>query len=100
MQDFQNEIDILTSDIETSREMVEAFKSAIKSSETQPSVWKNIGDAVTFLSNTLTGETVGPDIYKLNFSSISTEPLDVRYTQGKTDSKGATLEQSLEFYPI
>jgi len=99
LQDFQNEIDILTSDIETSREMVEAFKSAIKSSETQPSVWKNIGDAVTFLSNTLTGETVGPDIYKLNFSSISTEPLDVRYTQGKTDSKGATLEQSLEFYP-
>jgi len=99
LQDFQNEIDILTSDIETSREMVEAIKSAIKSSEFQPAVWKNIGDAISFLSNTLTGETIGTDIYKLNFSSISTEPLDVRYTQGKTDPKGITVEQSLEFYP-
>ena len=99
LQDFQNEIGILTSDIETSREMVEAFKSAIKSSETQPATWKNIGEAIDYLTNTLTGETIGPDIYKLNFSSISTEPLNVRYVQGKTDSKGMMVEQSFEFYP-
>ena len=99
LQDFQNEIGILTTDIETSREMVEAFKSAIKSSETQPATWKNIGEAITYLTNTLTGETIGPDIYKLNFSSLSTEPLNVRYVRGKTDAKGITVEQSLEFYP-
>ena len=71
LQDFQNEIGILTSDIETSREMVEAFKSAIRGSQTKPATWKNIGEAIGYLSNTITGETIGADIYKLNFSSIS-----------------------------
>lgn len=99
LQDFQNEIGILTSDIETSREMVEAFKSAIKNSETQPATWKSIGEAITFLTSTLTGATLGTDVYKLNFSSVSVDPLNVRYVQGKTDAKGVTLEQSLEFYP-
>ena len=99
LQDFQNEVDILTTDIETSREMVEAFKAAIKNSETQPAAWKNIGEAIAYLTGTLTGETIGSDIYKLNFSSISTEPLNVRYVLGKTDAKGITVEQSFEFYP-
>jgi hypothetical protein len=99
LQDFQKEIDILTADLETSREMVEAFKSAIKSSETQPATWKNINDAITYLNSTLTGETIGSDTYKLNFSPISTEPLNVKYVQGKTDAKGIMVEQSSEFYP-
>ncbi|HEX7494816.1 MAG TPA: hypothetical protein VF346_11395, partial [Bacteroidales bacterium] len=99
LQDFQNEIGILTTDIETSREMVEAFKAAIKNSDTQPATWKSIDEALTFLTNTLKGETIGPDIYKLNFSSISTDPLNVKYVQSKTDAKGITVDQSLEFYP-
>ena len=99
VQDFQNEIGILTTDIETSREMVEAFKAAIKSSDTQPATWKNIGEALTFLSNAVKGETIGPDMYKLNFSSISTDPLNIKYVQSKTDAKGITVEQSTEFYP-
>ena len=99
LQDFQNEVDILTTDIETSREMVEAFKAAIKSSETQPASWKNLSEAMTYLTNTITGETIGTDIYKLNFSSISAEPLNVKYVQSKTDAKGITEEQSFEFYP-
>jgi len=60
---------------------------------------KNVGEAMTFLTNTLTGETIGSDIYKLNFSSISTEPLNIRYAEGKTDAKGVKTEQSMEFYP-
>jgi len=99
VQDFQNEIGILTTDIETSHEMVEAFKAAIKSSDTQPATWKNIGEAFTFLSNDVKGETIGPDMYKLNFSSISTDPLNIKYVQSKTDAKGITVEQSTEFYP-
>jgi hypothetical protein len=99
LQDFQNEVDILTTDIETSREMVEAFKAAIKSSETQPATWKNIGDAITYLTSTIKGETIGTDIFKLDFSSVSTEPLNVKYVQGKTDAKGISGEQSFEFYP-
>lgn len=98
-QDFQNEVDILTSDIETSRETVEALKAAIKSSETQPATWKNIDDAIAYLAGTIKGETIGTDIYKLIFSSVSTEPLNIKYVQGKTDVKGISGEQSFEFYP-
>jgi len=99
LQDFQNEIGILTGDIETSREMVDAFKAAVKSSEIQPAAWKKTDDAIAYLTGSLTGEAVGTDKYKLNFSSISTDPLNVRYVQGKTDAKGIASEQSFEFYP-
>jgi hypothetical protein len=99
LQDFQNEVDILTTDIETSREMVEAFKAAVKNSETQPSAWKSTGDAINFLTETIKGETIGTDTYKLNFSSISAEPLNVKYEQTKTDAKGVNVEQSFEIYP-
>ncbi len=99
LQDFQNEIGILTTDIETSREMVEAFKAAIKSSDIQPVAWKSVGEALAFLTNAVKGEPIGADVYKLDFSSISTDPLSVRYVQSKTDAKGITVEQSSEFYP-
>src|SRR5664280_70038 len=98
-QDFQNEVDILATDIETSREMAEAFKAAIKGSGVQPPAWKSVGDAITFLTGAVNGETIGTDIYKLNFSAISTEPLNVKYVQDKTDAKGVKAEQSIEFYP-
>jgi hypothetical protein len=98
-QGFENEADILTSDIETAREMVQAFKAAIKGSETKPLTWKNIEECIAFLTNTLTGETIGTDNYKLSFSSISTDPLSVKFVTGKTDAKGIASEQSIEFYP-
>ena len=98
-QDFQNEVDILATDVETSREMVEAFKAAIKGSGVQPPAWKSVGDAITFLTGAVNGETIGTDIYKLNFSAVSTEPLNVKYVQDKTDAKGVKAEQSIEFYP-
>jgi len=99
LQDFQNETGIITTDLETARELAEAFKSAIKSSEIQPAVWKNTAEAITYLTSTLKGETTGTDIYNLNFSATSTEPLNVRYVEGKTDSKGTKVEESFEFYP-
>jgi hypothetical protein len=99
LQNFTDEISILTSDIETSRELTEAFKAAIKNSVAQPPVWKTVNEPISFLTGALTGETVGTDVYKLNFSSISTEPLNVKYVVGKTDSKGVNDEMSYEFYP-
>ncbi|MGE5406651.1 MAG: hypothetical protein ACM3NR_02970 [Methanosarcina sp.] len=99
VQDFQNEIGILTSDIETSRELVEAFKTAVKNSQAQPPVWKNINEAIAYLAASVTGETIGSEIYKLNFSAIASEPVNLRYVENKTDSKAANVEQTLEFYP-
>jgi hypothetical protein len=99
LQNFQDEISILSTDIQTSREMVEAFKAAINSSAVQPASWKNIGESITFLTHAFTGETIVTDVYKLNFSTISNEPLNIRYVVGKTDSKGVSDEISYEFYP-
>lgn len=98
-QDFQDEINILTSDIEISREIVEAFKAAIKKSQTEPATWKNIDDALAFLTKNISGETIGSETYKLNFSSITPDPLNVRYMVDKTDAKATSVKQSFEFYP-
>ena len=100
IQDFQNEIRILTSDIEISHEMVEAFKAAIKQSALKPVSWKNVGEAVSYLNSSTKGETIESDKYKLSFTAVSTDPLNVRYEQDKTDSKGLTTSQSCEFYPF
>lgn len=99
IQNFQNEVDILTSDIEISRNLVAALKEAIKNSVVQPVIWKNTDDAVAYLNSALKGETIGTDIFKLDFSSLSADPLQVRYVQDRTDAKKVTLEQSFEFYP-
>ncbi len=99
LQNFTDEISILTTDIEISRELTEAFKAVIKSSVVQPPVWKDISESISFLTGALKGETVGSDVYKLNFNSISNDPLNVRYAVGKTDSKGVTGEMAYEFYP-
>ena len=99
LQNFTDEISILTADLETSRELTEAFKAAIKNSVAQPPVWKSVNESLSFLTGALTGETVGSDVYKLNFSAISSEPLNVKYVVGKTDSKGVNEEMSYEFYP-
>jgi hypothetical protein len=99
LQSFTDDVSIITSDIETSREMTEAFKAAIKNSAVQPATWKSVGESVSFLSGTLKGETVGTDVYKLDFSSVSADPLDVKYVVGRTDAKGVAEEMSYEFYP-
>jgi uncharacterized protein YfcZ (UPF0381/DUF406 family) len=99
LQDFQNEIGILTSDIETSRALVEAFKAAVKNSQVQPRAWKNINEAIAYLGTAVTGETVGAEIYKLNLSTTAAEPVYIRYVENKTDSKALKMEQSKEFYP-
>ena len=70
MQDFQNGVSILIPDIETSRAMVDTFKAAIKGSETQRATWKSIDEAIKYLTNAVTGQTIGSEIYKLRFSQF------------------------------
>lgn len=98
-QDYQDELGLFSNDIETSRELVAAFKSAIKFSQTQPATWKSVNDATNYLTNTLKGEMAGTETYKLDFSAITPDPLNVRYVVSKTDVKGISTEQVCEFYP-
>ncbi len=100
LQDFQYEIGIIDNDIETARELVEALRAAIKGSETKPASWKNNAEAMTYLTSTIKGETIGPDIYKLNFSSISADPLNIRYWLGKPMQKVWLPNRHLSFIHI
>ena len=100
LQNYQNDIEILEPDIETTREVIEAIKYAVKSSEWKPLTLKNINEAIAILKTDITGETIGTDIYKLSFDCTANEPFLSKYVQSKTDSKGATVEQSYEFYPF
>ncbi len=99
LQDFQNEIQILMEGIDETHEMNGAFKSAIKQSAVQLPVWKNTDEAIKYINGSVKGETLGSDVYKLTFSALSADPLNVSYKQEKTDSKGSATEQSFEFYP-
>ena len=99
LQDFQNDLGILISDIDNAREMTEAFKAAIKNSPAELLSWKSNDEAIKYLTANITGETIGSDVYKLNLTSISNGPLNVRYVVDKTDSKGTKAEDSFEFYP-
>jgi hypothetical protein len=98
-QNYQNDLEILMADIETTREVIEAFKFAAKNSEWKPITWKSMGDALSFLIENIKGETVGSDQYKLGFEGNSTEPYFCKYLLSKTDAKGVTVNQSFEFYP-
>jgi hypothetical protein len=99
LQNFQNDIEILEPDIETTREVIEAFKFAAKSTGWKPLTWKNMNEAIALLKVNITGEAVGTDQYKLSFDSEVKEPFLSKYMKSKTDSKGVTVEQSYEFYP-
>jgi hypothetical protein len=100
LQNYQNDIEILEPDIETTREVIEAIKYAAKSSEWKPLTLKNINEAIALLKTDIAGETIGTDVYKLSFDCAANEPFLSKYVQSKTDSKGATVEQSYEFYPF
>ena len=54
---------------------------------------ETLGDAVTFLSGSIKGETIGTDVFKLSFNASTQEPLYVKYIQTKTDVKGVAVEQ-------
>ena len=99
LQDFQNAVELLFPDIESARGAVEALKAAVKASVAGPLALKSTDDAVKFLTGALAGEPEGTEKYKLTFSSVSNDPLNVRYVTAKTDEKGATAEQAVEFYP-
>ena len=99
LQNYEKNIDILFADIETVREVIEAFKYAIKNSDSKPMTWNSVADAMTFLSTTFKIETITGDQYKFTFTGNSTEPYKTEFVKSKTDAKGVTVESKYSFYP-
>lgn len=99
IQNYQNDLEIITSDIETTREVIEAYKYAIKASEMAPVSFGSVAEAIGFLASNIKGEAVNTDQYKLSFEGQTAEPYQCKFTKSKTDEKGKTVEQVYEFYP-
>jgi predicted RNase H-related nuclease YkuK (DUF458 family) len=99
LQGFQNDFEITNNDIETTRNLVEAFKVAAKMSEAEPATWSSIDEALKFISDNLCSLSVGTDNYKQSLVTIGNQPYSCRYSKAKTDSKGVTIEEKSEFYP-
>lgn len=98
IQNYENEVEILSDNLETTRCIVEAFKYALKNNKAIPETFTSISASIEFLKNNMTDVKAGTDQYKQTFSSDA-EPYHSTYTVARTDSKGITTEESLEFYP-
>jgi hypothetical protein len=99
-QNFQNDLEIACSDIETARGMIEAFNYAAKGSEVPPAKWGSVTEVVNSLQAAVKGEAVGSDKYELGLEADLTEPFQTIYTEKHTDAKGVTTEGSFVFYPF
>ncbi|MCX6230900.1 MAG: hypothetical protein NTZ33_05095 [Bacteroidetes bacterium] len=99
LQNYEKNIELLYTDIETTREMIEALKFAIKAADAKPMTWNSVAEAMLFLNHNIKGEAVLSDQYKLSFSNETTEPYKSEYGRSKTDAKGAITETKFSFYP-
>lgn len=100
LQSYQGDIEILYSDVETAREVAEAFKVAIKKSEAAPAKWASITEAANFLNSRVNGDAVGNDKYELSAEADLTEPFMSEYLEKKTDAKGVVTEMKYVYYPF
>ena len=99
LQNYEKNIEVLFSDMETAREALEAFKYSIKESEIKPMTWKSVSDAMAFLKTEIIGESIVKDQYKLSFTGEISEPYKTEYSKTKTDANGVSTEFQYIFYP-
>jgi hypothetical protein len=97
LQGFQNDFELVNTDIEIARGLMEAFKFASKMSEQKPASWTNMNDALNFISESLNSQSTGND--KQSLATIGSQPFQCRYIKTKTDAKNVTIEEKSEFYP-
>ena len=99
IQNYESEVEMLSDNLETTRCIVEAFKYALKNNKAVTETFSNVGSAVEFLKNNMADVKAGTDQYKQTFSANASEPYQSTYAVSRTDSKGITTEETLEFYP-
>ena len=99
VQSYEYDLEVQSNDIETARCVVEALKYALKNTKASPENFANMTTAMDFLKNNMGDIKAGTDIYKQTFNGNPAEPFDCKYAFSKTDAKGITTDQSLEFYP-
>lgn len=99
LQGFQNDFEMMSLTIESARGLIEAFKSAAKLSATKPENWESPDDALQFISGQICSMSVGTDNYTQSIVAGNSPLYYTKYIKTKTDSKGTSIEERLEFYP-
>jgi hypothetical protein len=99
IQSYEKDLDMIFDNIENARCSIDALKYVLKNVKSTPAAINSVGNAMDLLQTNLVAVQSGSDNYKQTFTGNTTAPYPCKYTQVKTDSKGATTEQSFEFYP-
>lgn len=99
LQNYVEDVELLQSDIETTRELVAAFTVAIKESAVAPMKWNSTADALKFIQNTISSEQAGSEIFTLTFMGEASEPYPCTFSKNVTDAKGVATEEVYLFYP-
>lgn len=99
LQNYTEDMEIYTGDIETARNLLEAINTAIKTSVETPVKFTSVAEAMKLIQTNIEGATIGADQYKLSFEFKTAEPFACNYIINKTDAKGVTTEENYLFYP-
>jgi hypothetical protein len=99
LQNYTEDFEIYQNDIQSAREVVTAFRAALKKLSETPHKFGNISEALKFIQSNIESTTIGSDQYKIQFEGKLSEPYATSYTYGKTDAKAVTTEESFLVYP-
>lgn len=99
LQNFTDEVSFKAPDIESARELMEAWKYCMSNANENPPAWKSMAEAMAYLREHIKGATVLKDQYALSFEGSAAEPFHSTYIQNVTDEKGALKAHRYEFYP-
>lgn len=98
-QSYDDQIILHSPDIESARQAAEAFKYIVNNSEYKSQTFKSVSEALNLLKNGISNVTSGATQINQTFEYSSGEPYLLTLKTVKTDSKGASTEESFSFYP-
>ena len=98
-QSYDDQIVLHTPDIESARQAAEAFRYIVNNSEYKSQTFKSVSEALNLLKNGISNVTSGATQINQTFEYSSGEPYLLTLKTVKTDSKGASTEESFSFYP-
>lgn len=97
-QNYDNDFDILVSNLEDARDMVQAVKHAIELSKPEYRSFSDVNEAVYYLKENIKETASGNYTYMQLFDYENKPDGPVSFVSKRTDSKGSTVEDKYQFY--
>jgi hypothetical protein len=99
VQSYEQSLEMLSDNLETARCVIEAMKYAAKNAKTAPESFAAVSNALKFLKSNLGDIQTPSEQFTQTFSAGAAEPFNCKYSLTQKDAKGATTDESYEFYP-